>query len=274
MKIVSLVDNVSNRESLGSEHGLSLYIETKKHKLLFDTGASSLFMENAKALGVDLKKVDIVILSHGHYDHGGGLKAFLDINDKANIYVKKEAFGDYYSERPSGIEYIGLDKSLSKNPQIKLVDGDLVIDDELRLFSSVKIIDERFSTNKRLKLLVGQEYKEDNFIHEQNLVISLNYVKILIAGCAHNGITNIIKRFIGIVGKEPDYVISGFHLSGLGSGKDEDTSILYELGAKLNKYHSKYYTCHCTGIEPYEKLKEVLNNKLEYFATGDMLNVK
>lgn len=273
MKIVSLVDNISNREDLGCEHGLSLYIETNNHKLLFDVGASSLFIENAKALGINLKEVDTVILSHGHYDHGGGLKAFLDINYKAVIYIKKGAFGDYYSERTSGIEYIGLDKSLAKSSRIKLVDSDIVIDDELKLFSSVKILEDRFSTNKRLKVQVGAEYKEDDFLHEQNLVITLNGTKILIAGCAHNGITNIIKRFIEIEGEEPDYVISGFHLSGLGSGKDEDITVLQRLGKSLNKQDTKYYTCHCTGVEPYKMLKEVLKDKLEYFSAGDMLNI-
>lgn len=273
MRIVSLVDNVSNNKALGFEHGLSLYIETAKHKLLFDLGASSLFVDNALKLGVDLKAIDTVILSHGHYDHGGGLQAFLYENSKAVIYIKKEAFGDYYSERVSGTEYVGLDKSLSQNSRIVFVDNDMVLDDELKLFSGVNIIDERFSPNKKLKVRIGTKYFEDDFAHEQNLIINSDGVKALVAGCAHNGITNIIRKFIEIEGADPDYVISGFHLSNPSGGKNENETVIYRVGNSINKHNTKYYTCHCTGIEPYKKLKEILNNIVEYFAAGDMLNL-
>lgn len=273
MRIVSLVDNVSNNKGLGFEHGLSLYIETAKHKLLFDLGASSLFAKNAPALGVDLKAIDTVILSHGHYDHGGGLKTFLNVNDKAVIYIEKDAFGDYYSERISGTEYIGLDKSLSQNSRIVFVDNDMILDDELKLFSGVNIVDERFTPNKKLKIRIGTEYREDDFAHEQNLIINSDGVKVLVAGCAHNGITNIIRKFVKMEGADPDYVISGFHLSNPSSGKNEDETVIYRVGNSLKKHSTRYFTCHCTGIEPYKKLKEILNNKVEYFAAGDMLNL-
>jgi 7,8-dihydropterin-6-yl-methyl-4-(beta-D-ribofuranosyl)aminobenzene 5'-phosphate synthase len=274
MRIVSLVDNVSNNKKLGCEHGLSLYVETVKHKLLFDLGASSLFAENALALGVDLKAIDTVVLSHGHYDHGGGLKTFLNVNDKAVIYIEKDAFGDYYSERVSGTEYIGLDQSLSQNSRIVFVDNDMILDDELKLFSSVNIVDERFSPNKKLKVRIGTEYIEDDFAHEQNLIINSDGVKVLIAGCAHNGITNIIRKFVEMEGADPNYVVSGFHLWNPSSGKNENETVIYRVGNSLNKHNTKYYTCHCTGIEPYKKLKEILNNIVEYFAAGDMQNLK
>ena len=74
MKITALLENKTNREDMLTEHGLSLYIETEKHKILFDMGQSDLFAKNAAALGIDLSSVDIAVLSHGHYDHGGGVK--------------------------------------------------------------------------------------------------------------------------------------------------------------------------------------------------------
>lgn len=93
MKIINLVENTKKGECL-NEHGLSFYVETKKHKLLIDTGASDMFIQNAECLGVDLTQIDTVILSHGHYDHSGGLLPFAKLNPSAKIYLKDTADGD------------------------------------------------------------------------------------------------------------------------------------------------------------------------------------
>lgn len=138
MKIVTLAENTSVSEAFRSEHGLSLYIETETHKLLFDVGASSLFAENAEKLGVDLSEVDTLIISHGHYDHGGGLKTFMEINDKAAIYLNGQAFENHFSKRANGQAYIGLDQELFCNPRFIFLANDFVIDDELCIFANVQ----------------------------------------------------------------------------------------------------------------------------------------
>ena len=137
MKIVNLMENMPGSSGCICEHGLSFYIETKKHCLLVDTGASDRFIENAEKLGVDLRKVDTVILSHGHYDHGGGLPAFLELNQKAKIYIRDKAFGDFYHRGAQKERYIGIEKSLRESKQIMLVKDHLIIDDELSLFTHV-----------------------------------------------------------------------------------------------------------------------------------------
>ena len=101
-----------------AEHGLSVYLETGKHKLLVDTGATDAFLRNAEFLGIDLKEVDILILSHGHYDHGGGILTFSKINPRARIYISEDAFAKYYHERERGTDYIGLDPVIRGLPQV------------------------------------------------------------------------------------------------------------------------------------------------------------
>ena len=86
MKITALLENTASDCCMMTEHGLSLYIEAQGKKILFDMGQTDLFYKNALTLGIDLAEVDIAILSHGHYDHGGGLEKFLEINKKAPVY--------------------------------------------------------------------------------------------------------------------------------------------------------------------------------------------
>ena len=77
MRVYTLIENTEGTDLCRTEHGLSLYFETEHHKILMDTGASETFLGNARLLGVKLEEVDICVLSHGHYDHAGGLMGFV-----------------------------------------------------------------------------------------------------------------------------------------------------------------------------------------------------
>ena len=115
MKITVLAENTAVSNDFGAEHGLSLLIESDGKKILFDMGQTDLFASNASLLGINLSDVDIAVLSHGHYDHGGGLKKFLEANTKAPVYINKHAFEPHYN---GAEKYIGLDTSLSRNPRL------------------------------------------------------------------------------------------------------------------------------------------------------------
>ena len=128
MKIVNLIEDNKGECKCKCEHGFSCYIETTNHKILFDTGSTGTFIENAKKLEIDLSKVDTVILSHGHYDHCGGVLDFIKINSKAHIYMQKSAGGAYYNLKNNQEKYIGIDKALLQLPQLRLLDGDYKID--------------------------------------------------------------------------------------------------------------------------------------------------
>jgi len=93
---MTLVENTAISSEYGCKHGLCIYIETPNHKILFDLGPNKLFVENALKMNVDISDIDTVIISHGHKDHGGALKYFLEQNKKAKIYIRKEAFEPHY----------------------------------------------------------------------------------------------------------------------------------------------------------------------------------
>ena len=100
MKWTVLSDNRSSDSHLSTEHGLSILLETEQHKILLDTGASDLFIRNAGQLGIDLSDVDYVFISHGHSDHAGGLRYFMEHNQKAKVIVSPDAMGGkFFSKR-------------------------------------------------------------------------------------------------------------------------------------------------------------------------------
>ena len=193
MKIVCLMENTAQAGNILSEHGFSLYVETNNHRLLIDAGQSEGFAENARTLGVDLSKVDMAMLSHGHYDHSGGLMRFAQINSVAPIYMQSNAGDEYYHTKDTLEKYIGIDKEVFGVPQVRVLDGNVRIDDEVSLFSGVKGRRHFPSGNLELtKKLSDGTFVQDDFSHEQYVVIEEEDQKVLISGCAHNGILNIL----------------------------------------------------------------------------------
>ena len=248
MKITTLLENKTTCDALRCEHGLSLYIETAKHKILFDSGASDAFWENAKALGIDLAQVDIAFLSHAHNDHCGGLLTFLRGNRTAKVYLQKEAFGDYYVVTPTKCAFIGLDPKLHEYA------------DRFVMAEGVTKLDE--------------EYPRDAFRHEQDLLVTEHGKTVLFAGCAHSGIINIINRAEDILGRAPDYVFAGFHLYNPSLGQSEPRALVDAVGERLcARKATRYVTGHCTGDDAYAWLHETLGDRLAYMATGTTFTI-
>ena len=258
MKITVLAENTAENQNIEAEHGLSLYIEASDKKILFDMGQTGLFAKNAEKLGIDLSCVDFAVLSHGHYDHGGGLSLFLSgaINITSKVYINKHAFEPHYNGTQ---KYIGLDVSLSENSRIVYTDTELSICNGITLYPAADNITGIFSS-------AGLTYKKDSvhydedFCHEQYLMIEENGKRVLFSGCSHRGITNIVQQF------QPDILIGGFHLSKLPFFGSE-LSFYAEF---LSRFPTGYYTCHCTGIKQFEYLKNRIEN-LSYLHCGDQI---
>ena len=273
MKIVNLIENTEGCSGCASEHGLSFYIETKKHKLLVDTGATDAFIENARMLGVDLKAVDTVILSHGHYDHGGGLPAFAKINSKAKIYIRTAAFGDFYHKGHKSERYIGIALEIQSYPQVVFVEGNLKLDEELFLFTNVTGRRLWPAGNRSLKRRDGVDYIQDDFSHEQYLVICSEGKDVLVSGCAHNGILNILDAFEVLRGREPDAAVSGFHMMQHHGYSEENLAVIRETAEELKNRQTRFYTGHCTDQVPFETMKEIMGDRLIYVHSGDVIEL-
>lgn len=274
MLIRTLAENTSLDSRLGCQHGLSLYIETGGRKVLFDMGADGLFTENASKMGVDLASVDVAFISHGHSDHGGGLKAFLEANGKARVYVNIRAFEPHFARRSGGVNaFIGLDPSLIQGERLEAIEGSLRIDDRLEIMAEASGEAFRPSGNSDLLMEKAGQVTEDDFGHEQNLVIHEGDKSVLFAGCAHNGIVNIMEKFRKEYGRFPDYVIGGFHMYNKSAGKSEEPGFVEAVASYLLKTEAAFFTCHCTGLEAYDLLKVLMGDRIGYLATGSTLTI-
>ena len=274
IKITTLVENTSLSPEYKSKHGLSLYIETTNHKILFDLGSNDLFVENAERLGIDIRTIDTVVISHGHTDHAGALRKFLEINPTAKIYIKESAFDKHYTKVMGIPFYAGADIKLKDNRQFIFTTDSYMIDEELRLFSGIK--GRKFFSQSNNQLLTKKNHKFvlDSFDHEQYLVIEDENQRVLISGCSHNGIVNIMEEMQRAASEKFTHVIGGFHLFNPISKKYEKDELIRDVAECLKQYNCKYYTCHCTGPKAYKKMKEIMGERLNYLSTGSRLQIK
>lgn len=258
-----LAENTACRDNLHAEHGLSLYLEAGESKVLFDMGQSDAFVANARSLNVNLAAIDFAVLSHGHYDHGGGLRAFFTANDHAPVYVSRHAFEKHGNT--SGRD-IGLDPALSSHPRLIFTDDYQKISDGLELFTC-NTCQPLFPVKTfGLTMSIGDHMLPEDFRHEQYLLIQENARRILISGCSHKNVLNLVEWF------QPDVLIGGFHLMNL-DPQGQARQSLDEVAYQLLSHPAVYYTCHCTGVEQYQYLKSIMKEKLHYLPGGQTITL-
>lgn len=258
IKITALVENTTSDERLDKEHGLSLYIEALGHNILFDMGQTDLFARNAQALGIDLAGVDLAVLSHGHYDHGGGLARFLELNGTAPVYLNRHAFEPHYhgAER-----YIGLDTALAASPRLRFAGDREVIAPGLTLATCNGLPKREDLGSFGLTVKEGEAFRPEDFRHEHYLLIEDEGRRVLISGCSHKGILNIVDWF------RPDVLVGGFHFNTMPLD-----DALAGYARQLSAYGTHFYTCHCTGRSQYAFMKEYMDH-LAYLSTGQTIQV-
>lgn len=276
MRIIPIVENTVASEGLLAKHGLCLYIETRDHKMLMDLGPNDTFIYNAATLGIDLTEIDMVVLTHGHADHVGGLKSFLSVNDKAKIYLHRNTCDPHFLKVSGFPCPMGIDLSVIETYHDRFVFTDhfTKVDGEITLFAGVTGRKCFAKSNDMYYVRKESKLVKDNFSHEQNMLLTNGKEWALVAGCAHNGILNILERAVEVCQEKPNTVLSGFHLYNEPTDEYESDTLVKELGEGLLEWtDTEFYTYHCTGTKSFEKLKEMMGDKLHYFSTGQSIEL-
>ncbi len=293
MEILTLVENSCADTRLKEEFGLSLLVKCRTGCVLFDMGAGARFALNAAILEEDLAAVDCAVLSHAHYDHGGGLATFLEKNSLAPIYAGKGAEGSYYAHAGARVplllepllspvtkrstlfcRYIGLNRAVLEQAGQRLiaVQGAIEILADVSLLTDIGRARQTPPGNRYLLEQREDGLHEDPFRHELIMVIRDIDGLVLFTGCGHRGIQNMAETVQHhFPGEKIKAVVGGFHLS-LQPGKPGIAGTREDIAAIARLFNEagvdRVITGHCTGDEACSILAEEMGERFSRLATG------
>ncbi|MCR1898856.1 MBL fold metallo-hydrolase [Irregularibacter muris] len=276
MNITTLIENKSGgKEELNTEHGLSMYIEIDGKNILFDTGQSGKFIDNAKKLNIDLKDLDYAILSHGHYDHSGGfVRLIQEINPKIKLYVGKGFFHEKYNLHQEDYEYVGndFDEDFLRSNHIPveyIQENSMNITENLIAFTNFHRNEEFENSNQNMFIKEKNKYKKDLFLDEISLGIPSKEGFVLLVGCSHVGIVNILDTVIQRTNKNIHTFLGGTHLV-----TEEEEKINRVIQYIQEKDIQVVGACHCTGKNGETMLREQLGEKFKNNRTGNLFTIE
>ena len=269
IKITTLVDNTASGNFL-SEHGLSFWIEYGDRRVLFDTGQSDIIVKNAELLDVNLADTEAIVLSHGHYDHTGGLSAVLNIARKANIYLHAEALKPKFGRKDNETKTIGMSDS-AKQVILRMAGNKKVIATKMPTEVSKGL----FVTSRIPRITDFEDVGGDFFLDincnipdtlpdDQAMFFDSPKGLIVLLGCAHAGVVNTLHYVAKLSGEKRIHaVIGGMHLLNASGERIE-----YTIDAIRQYNVQKIGLAHCTGNNAIKKFKEAFSDKCFVCSVG------
>jgi 7,8-dihydropterin-6-yl-methyl-4-(beta-D-ribofuranosyl)aminobenzene 5'-phosphate synthase len=274
LKITVLVENTAGKRGLLAEHGLSFLIETGRSKVLFDTGQGLTLRHNTEKLNVDLKTIHAVVLSHGHYDHTGGLTFALNGMDCPRLYVNPEAFSLKYTRNPDGSA-----REVGMTAGNKITAGELaeiVFVEEKTMIAPGLFLTGPVPRTTDFEDTGGSFFKDpdcrtpDDLPDDQAVFVETAAGTVVILGCAHSGIINTLRYIQTLTANRPIHtVIGGMHLVNAGPERMDRTV------EELRRFNiQRLIPCHCTGFAAIVRLWNEFPGKCETCPAGTVIQIE
>ena len=267
--ITVLVENKAGREGLDVEHGLSFRIETDDYRVLVDTGQTDAVVRNASALGVDLARTDAIVLTHGHYDHTGGLAAVRRVVPEARVVAHPDILRPRWAclSRKEA-RYIGIPesarKALERAPRVEWTTVATEFLPGLHVTGEIPRIND-FEDVGGPFFLDAAATTPDKLPDDQAVYFDTDNGLMLLLGCAHSGVVNTMRHVAGLTGRDRFHcVMGGMHLAGASRERVEQTLLGFE------EFHVDILApCHCTGERAVARMRERFAGRVVPCHGGD-----
>jgi 7,8-dihydropterin-6-yl-methyl-4-(beta-D-ribofuranosyl)aminobenzene 5'-phosphate synthase len=268
--VTVLVENMASRV-LG-EWGVSFFLDTGQHQVLFDTGRGQLLLQNAQALGIDLATTDSIVISHGHLDHTGGLVDALHVSASVDLFVHPAAFeARYWKRDTAAIRYsFPLTRQQVREEVGKLVETER----PTRVCDGVMVTGQIARTNvfedtgiREYAFLDESLQTPDPMLDDQALFFRVSEGVVILLGCGHAGVVNTMQYVSELLGEEKIYAImGGSHLVSASPDRMQKTI------EALKKFDvQKLMLTHCTGVDAYARLYNVFPDRCTWPAAGSKI---
>ena len=272
-KITTLCENNIGHgsQNLMGEHGLSFFVEADDRCILFDTGQNLGLANNARVLGIDLGRIDTVVLSHGHYDHSSGLKSLLDCNNSFTLCAHPDVFGPKLRGAGENHKYIGIpvDRQLLEDNGVTIkLDKDsvsiapgIVTTGEIALENTFEAVEPEFY------LKTGADYPPDTLADDRALILDTAKGLVVLLGCSHRGVVNTLNHITRITGRNSIYgILGGLHL-----GKASEEKLAKIVGHLRGFGLEKIGLGHCTGPKAFVALSNAFKEKVFLNTVGSVM---
>lgn len=280
MKMTVLIENTTRSDALTAEHGLSLFVEYGGTPILLDAGASGAFAANADTLGIPLEGIALCLLSHGHYDHAGGLGEFLRRNAAAPVYAMGGADQPCYSGDGDKRHAIGIPAEVlpALSRRVRWVKDVTQVLPGLWLVPHSTPGLGRIGAAKKLYRQTAQGITPDDFSHEMSVVLETARGLVICNSCCHAGLQAVLSEVDRqFPGRAIQAFVGGLHMRGRRHGCEICTFTPEELQAVADCVAdhevAAVYTGHCTGTVAYDLLRPLLGERLHPLYTGQTIEL-